>query len=71
MSLQSFSLLEHSQRDDVGVGVVHGDSDGVFGVLVFGIIVSSSLQEETNQTGKEKRPFKKNLEEELGSKFVT
>lgn len=45
----------HSQRHDVGVGVVHGDGDGVVLVLVFGVVVGSSLQKQANEAATEKR----------------
>lgn len=39
------------QRDYVGVGIVHSDGDGIFLILVSGVVVSSSLQEQTRQPG--------------------
>lgn len=44
-----FSRRRRSQSHDVGVGGVHGDADGVVLVLVFGVVVGSSLQKEANE----------------------
>lgn len=43
----------HSQGHDVGVGVVHGDADGVLLALVFGVVVGASLQEEADEAAAE------------------
>lgn len=54
-----FASLRHLQSHDVGVGVVHGDADGVFLALVFGVVVGASLQEEANEAAAEKRKVAK------------
>lgn len=53
--IRGFSGPWYSQSDNVSVGVVHSNSYGVFLVLVSGVVVCSSLQEETNQPGTTKR----------------
>ncbi len=52
---QFFFLAGYSQSDYISIGIVHGDGDGVFLILVFGIVVCSSLQEETDQPAESKR----------------
>lgn len=44
-----FFSIRNSQSDDVCVGVVHWNRYGVFLVLVFGVVVGASFQEQTNQ----------------------
>ena len=45
--LQGFP--QDSQGDDVSVGVLHRDADGVLLVLVLGVVVGAPLQEQTHQ----------------------
>lgn len=44
-----FLAVHYSQGDDVGVGVVHSDGYGVLLILVPGVVIRPTLQEETHQ----------------------
>jgi len=55
----STCLAHDSQGDDVGVGGFHGDADGVFLLLVLGVVVSASLQEQTHQPARDNTPGSK------------
>lgn len=63
--------VRYSQGDDVSVGIVHSDGDGVLLVLVSGVVIRPSLQEETHQPATAKSRNRKLTNGALCNRFVS